>query len=93
PTPKKVSDIQSFIGLAGCYRRFLEDFSRIAKPLTKLKKKKEPFLWTHEQQNAVDTLKTKLTTASVLTIPDFAKEFVITTDESDYAIGATLSQG
>ena len=93
PTPKKIKDIQSFIGLAGYYRKFIEDFSKIAKPLTKLTKKTEKFVWTTEQQNAFDTLKEKLMTAPVLKYPDFSQEFTVTTDASDYAIGAVLSQG
>ncbi|KMQ83357.1 enzymatic polyprotein endonuclease reverse [Lasius niger] len=93
PTPKRVKDIQSFIGLAGYYRKFIEDFSRIAKPLTKLTKKSEKFIWSAEQQNAFDALKEKLMTAPVLKYPDFSEEFNVTTDASDYAIGAVLSQG
>ncbi|KAL6427136.1 hypothetical protein ACFW04_008638 [Cataglyphis niger] len=93
PTPKKVKDVQSFIGLAGYYRKFIEDFSKIAKPLTKLTKKTEKFEWTTEQQNTFEILKEKLMTAPVLRFPDFNQEFTVTTDASDYAIGAVLSQG
>ncbi|XP_024872669.1 uncharacterized protein LOC112455126, partial [Temnothorax curvispinosus] len=90
PTPRKVKDIQSFFGLAGYYR--IENFSKIAKPLTRLTKKGKKFNWSVEQQNAFDLLKEKLTTAPVLNYPDFDKEFLMTTDASDYAIGAVLSQ-
>ncbi|KMQ85846.1 enzymatic polyprotein endonuclease reverse [Lasius niger] len=93
PTPTKVKDVQAFIGLAGYYRRFIENFSKIAKPLTKLTKKENKFQWTQEQQHAFKILKEKLTTAPVLKYPDFAQEFIVTTDASDYAIGAILSQG
>lgn len=93
PTPKKVKDVQSFIGLAGYYKKFIEDFSKIAKPLTKLTKKTVKFEWTTEQQNAFGTLKGKFMTAPVLKYTDFAQEFIVTTDASDYAIGAVLSQG
>ncbi|KAL6419702.1 hypothetical protein ACFW04_011267 [Cataglyphis niger] len=93
PTPKKVKDVQSFIGLAGYYRKFMEDFSKIAKPLTKLTKKIEKFEWTTEQQNAFEILKEKLMTAPVLRFPDFNQEFIVITDASDYAIGVVLSQG
>ena len=93
PEPRKVKDIQSFIGLAGYYRKFISDFSKIAKPMTKLTKKTEKFVWTTEQQIAFDTLKEKLMTAPVLQYPDFTQEFNVTTDASDYAIGAVLSQG
>jgi len=93
PTPKKVRDIQSFIGLAGYYKKFITDFSKIVKPLTKLTKKTEKFEWTAEQQNAFKILKEKLMTAPVLKIPDFTEKFIVTTDASTYAIGAILSQG
>jgi len=93
PTPKKVKDVQSFLGLAGYYRKFIENFSKVAKPLTKLTKKGEKFNWTAEQQNSFQLLKEKLTTAPVLNYPDFQEEFLVTTDASDVAIGAVLSQG
>jgi len=93
PEPKRVKDIQSFIGLAGYYRKFIKNFSKIAKPLTKLTKKAEKFMWTTEQQNAFEELKEKLMTAPVLTYPDFTQEFIVTTDASAYALGAVLSQG
>ena len=92
PIPTKVKNVQSFIGLAGYYRKFIENFSKIAKPLTKLTKKTEKFVWTEEQQNAFEILKEKLMTAPVLRYPDFTKEFIVTTDTSDYAIGAVLSR-
>jgi len=94
PTPRKVfKDIQSFIGLAGYYRKFIADFSKIAKPLTKLTKKSEKFGWTAEQQNAFEILKEKLMTAPVLKYPDFIEEFIVTTDAFAFAIRAVLSQG
>jgi len=75
PTPKKVKDVQSFIGLAGYYRKFIKNFSKIAKPLTMLTKKDNKFIWNMEQQNAFDNLKEKLTTAPVLHYPDFTRQF------------------
>ncbi|KMQ86746.1 enzymatic polyprotein endonuclease reverse [Lasius niger] len=84
PTSKKVKDIHYFIGLAGYYRKFIEGFSRIAKPLTILTNKSETFVWTTEQQNAFDSLKEKLMTAPVLKYPDFSEEFNVTTAASDY---------
>jgi len=89
-TPKKMKDVQSFIGLIGYYRKFKKDFSKIIKPLTILTKKDTKFDWT-EQQKTFDILREKLTTASVLHY-DFTRQFIITTDASDYAIGAVLSQ-
>jgi len=93
PTLRKVKDIQSFIGLAGYYRKFITDFSKIAKPLTKLTKKSEKLEWTAEQQNAFETLKEKLMTAPVLKYPDFTEKFMVITDASAFAIGAVLLQG
>jgi len=58
--------------------------------LTKLTKNGEKFNWTAEQQNSFQSLKEKLTTAPVLSYPDFQREFLVTTDASDYAIGAVL---
>jgi len=92
-TLRKVKDIQSFIGLAGYYRKFIADFSKIAKPLTKLIKKSEKFEWTAEQQNAFKTLKEKLMTAPVLKYPDFTEKFIAITDASAFAIGVILLQG
>jgi len=92
-TPKKIKDIQSFIGLAGYYRKFIADFSKIAKLLTRLTKKSKKFEWTTEQQNVFETLKEKLMTAPVLRYLDFIEEFIVTTDASAFAIGAVLSQG
>jgi len=93
PTPKRVKDVQSFIGLAGYYRRFIENFLKIVKPLTKLTEKGIKFEWTQEQQEAFDNLKEKLITAPVLQYQNFNDEFILTTDASDFAIGGILSQG
>jgi len=73
--PKKIKDVQSFLELAGYYRKFIENFSKIAKPLTKLTKKREKFNWTAEQQNSFQLLKEKLITAPVLIILTFNKNF------------------
>lgn len=93
PTPKSPKDIKSFLGLVSYYRRFIPDFSKIAKPLTLLLKKDSPFLWENKQQLAFDELKHKLTSAPVLIYPDFSKPFILTCDASNHAIGAVLSQG
>lgn len=93
PTPVNVKGIQSFLGLAGYYRKFIKDFSQIAKPLTELTKKDVEYRWTAQQEDAFDKLKVALTTAPVLQYPDFMRPFIVTTDASDKAIGAILSQG
>ncbi|CAK1595080.1 unnamed protein product [Parnassius mnemosyne] len=93
PVPKCAKDIKSFLGLVSYYRRFIPDFSKLAKPLTSLLKKDTPFCWKNEQQLAFEVLKKKLTTSPVLAYPDFSKPFILTCDASSFAISAILSQG
>lgn len=93
PVPKNVTNIRQFLGLAGYYRRFIENFSGKAKPLTNLLKKGIVFNWTQEQQESFDYLKKALCTYPILQYPDFTKPFILTTDASDQAVGAVLSQG
>lgn len=92
PTPKTVKNIKSFLGLAGYYRKFIEDFSKIAVPLSKLLRKDSKFLWTDLTDKAFQTLKEKLITPPILQYPNFEKPFILTTDSSSFAIGAVLSQ-
>jgi len=93
PTPKNVVEINQFLGLSGYYRRFIRNYSQIAKPLTALLKKNVPFEWTIETQTAFDTLKEKLIKAPILQNPNFQNEFILTTDANQFAIGSILSQG
>lgn len=90
--PKTPTDVKSFLGLAGYYRKFIRNFSKIAKPLTELTRKTVPFHWNEQTQTSFDTLKEKLCTAPVLKFPDFEKQFTLTTDASNLGIGAILSQ-
>ncbi|GKA62461.1 putative reverse transcriptase domain-containing protein [Tanacetum coccineum] len=76
-TPKTPTEIRSFLGLAGCYRRFIANFSRIAKPLTLLTKKDKKFEWGDEQEEAFQTLKDKLCDTLVLTLLDRRNGFVV----------------
>ena len=92
PTPSNPDQIRSFIGLAGFYRQFIKDFSKIAQPLTSMLKKDAPFTWNEAQQTAFDSLKHALSTAPVLAFPNFQKDFIICTDASDVGIGAVLMQ-
>ena len=92
PIPKNVSELRSFLGLASYYRKFVKDFSAIATPLTALLHKDQAYQWTSLQQQAFDNLKQQLISAPVLSIPDPTKPFTVTTDASDFAIGAVLSQ-
>jgi ADP-ribose pyrophosphatase YjhB (NUDIX family) len=92
PVPAKVKDVQSFLGFANFYRRFIQDFSKISKPLTSLIKKNQKWNWTPEAQIAFETLKKCFTTKPILQLPDEQKQFVIEADSSDYATGAILLQ-
>src|SRR3954470_23601134 len=67
--PSTVTEIRSFLGLAGYYQRFIADFSRLAAPLTRLTRKGIPFLWTEDCEKSFEELKRRLTTAPVLIIP------------------------
>jgi hypothetical protein len=72
-TPQNLSDIQSFLGLAGYYRRFIEGFSKIAKPMIELLEKGKTFEWTPRCEASFQELKKRLTTTPVLTMPDMGK--------------------
>lgn len=93
PRLRKEKDVKSFLGLVGYYRKFIDNFAGIAKPLTQLLRKNVPFKWTEKCQNAFDVLKQILTTSPILQYPNFEKEFILTTDSSGFAISAILSQG
>ncbi|KAA0061201.1 pol protein [Cucumis melo var. makuwa] len=92
PRPSTVSEIRSFLGLAGYYRRFVEDFSRIASPLTQLTRKGIPFVWSPACERSFQELKQKLVTAPVLTVPDGSGNFVIYSDASKKGLGCVLMQ-
>jgi hypothetical protein len=75
--PTNVSEIHSFLGLAGYYRRFIQDFSKIAKPMTRLLEKGKAFEWTQDCQASFGKLKKRLTTTLILTLSDISKKFDI----------------
>lgn len=93
PQPRTTRELKGFLGLSGYYRRFIPQYSKIAKPLYDLLKKDVPYEWRNEHEQAFQTLKEKLTTGPVLQYPDFEKPFILTTDSSRVALGAVLSQG
>lgn len=93
PRPENVKKVQRFLGLCAYFRRYVRNFARVAKPLTSLLKKETPFIWCSIQQNAFDKLKAALAEEVMLEFPDFEQTFYVTTDASDTAIGAMLSQG
>ena len=90
--PKTVTEVRSFLGLAGYYRRFIKDFSIIAIPLTSLTKKDKKFIWDEACEMSFKRLKECLTTAPILTLPEGVEGFVIYTDASNQGYGAVLMQ-
>nr|GEV26449.1 reverse transcriptase domain-containing protein [Tanacetum cinerariifolium] len=87
PHPTTVKGVRSFLGHAGFYRRFIQDFSKIARPMTHLLEKETPFVFSKECIDAFNTLKKKLTEALILVVPDWNLPFELMCDASDYAIG------
>jgi hypothetical protein len=81
-TPQNILDIRSFLGLAGYYRRFIEGFSKISKPMIELLEKGKTFEWTPRHEASFQELKKRLTTTLVLTMPDMEKPFSIYCDAS-----------
>ena len=92
PTPKCVRDIRSFLGHAGFYRRFIKDFSAIARPLCTLLAKDIPFAWSQACEDAFAKLKTMLVSPPIMRSPNWNLPFEIMCDASDYAIRAVLGQ-
>nr|GEU76600.1 reverse transcriptase domain-containing protein [Tanacetum cinerariifolium] len=92
PHPTTIKGVRSFLGHAGFYRRFIQDFSKIARPMTHLLEKETPFVFSKECVDAFDTLKKKLTEASILVVPDWNLPFELMCDASDFASGAVLGQ-
>nr|CAE05045.2 OSJNBa0049H08.6 [Oryza sativa Japonica Group] len=90
--PKNVSEIRSFLGLTGYYRRFIEGFSKLARPMTELLKKEKKFHWSAACEDSFQEMKKRLTTAPVLTLPDIRKDFEIFCDASRQGLGCVLMQ-
>ncbi|GJX03166.1 putative reverse transcriptase domain-containing protein [Tanacetum coccineum] len=91
-TPESPTEIRSFLGLAGYYRRFIENFSKIAKPLTLLTQKNKAYVWGDKQEEAFCILKEKLCNAPVLALPDGPNDFVVYCDASNQGFGCVLMQ-
>ena len=90
--PKNVSEVRSFLGLAGYYRKFVEGFSKIAAPLTKLTRKDVKYDWVDACQKSFDELKGRLTSAPVLALPNGRDGFVVYSDASRQGLGCVLMQ-
>ncbi|GJX47223.1 putative reverse transcriptase domain-containing protein [Tanacetum coccineum] len=91
-SPKSPTEIRQFLGLAGYYRRFIEGFSKIAKPMTKLTQKKVKFVWGDKQEAAFQLLKQKLCSAPILALPEGSEDFIAYCDASKKGLGAVLMQ-
>ncbi|GJU04575.1 reverse transcriptase domain-containing protein [Tanacetum coccineum] len=92
PYPTTVKGARSFLGHADFYRRFIQDFSKIARPMTHLFEKETPFVFSKDCIDAFETLKKKLTEAPIIVVPDWDLPFELICDASDFAIGAVLGQ-
>ena len=88
--PKNVSEVRSFLGLTGYYRKFVEGFSRIATPLTKLTRKDVKYDWVDACQKSFEELKSRLTSAPFLALPNGKDGFVIYSDTSRQGLGCVL---
>jgi hypothetical protein len=92
PAPKSVKEVRAFLGLASFCRRLIPNFSEIARPMTKLTRKEQPFTWESIQQEAFQKMKDRLCTAPVLAYPNVKLPFILSTDASQFSLGAILSQ-
>nr|GFC54626.1 putative reverse transcriptase domain-containing protein [Tanacetum cinerariifolium] len=91
-SPKSPTEIRQFLGLAGYYRRFIEGFSKIAKPMTKLTQKKVKFEWDDKQEAAFQLLKQKLCSVPILALPEGSEDSIVYCDASNKGLGAVLMQ-
>src|ERR1700759_4919160 len=91
PVPTNIKEVQSFLGFANFYHRFIKDFVKIARPMFDVTKKDVPFSWSSACQDAFKGLKLAMTWAPVLLMPDVMKQFRLECDSSDFATGAVLS--
>ena len=92
PPPTNVKTVRQFLGHAGFYMRFIQDFSKISKPLYKVLEKDATFEWDLECQQRFEELKTHLTTALIVRTPNWQLRFEVMCDASDLAVGAVLGQ-
>nr|GEU40316.1 putative reverse transcriptase domain-containing protein [Tanacetum cinerariifolium] len=91
-SPKSPTEIRKFLGIVGYYRRFIEGFSKIAKPITKLTQKKVKFEWGDKQEATFQLLKQKLCSALILALPEGSEDFIVYCDASIKGLGAVLMQ-
>jgi hypothetical protein len=87
-----VKEIRGFLGMARYYRRFIEGFSKIAGPMTKLLRKNTPFEWSEKCEESFQELKKKLTAAPILAVPKSRKDYIVYCDASKNGLGCVLMQ-
>jgi hypothetical protein len=92
PASKNVPEVHSFMDLAGYYRRFIEGFSKIANPITELRKKNKKFVWTKKCAEVFQSLKELLTRTLILKVPDMDADFLVCTNTSKEGLGGVLMQ-
>ena len=92
PTPQNIRQVCGFMGLCSYYRKFIQDFSKKAKPLNQLLQKDVAFDWGQEQEHAFQLLKQHLVSSPIIAYPDFSKPFVVYTDASGLGFEAVLQQ-
>ena len=92
PVPKNVSDIKSFMGITGYYKKFIEGFSKIAYPINSLQKKGKKYEWTKQCEESFNKLKHLLTNAPILKIVDHFKDFIVCIDAYNEGLGGVLLQ-
>ena len=90
PRPTTTTEVRSFLGLAGYYRRFVQDFLKISAAMTQLTKKGKPFVWTSTYEENFQELKRRLVTAPVLTVPDGTGNLIVYSDASAKSLGCVL---
>jgi hypothetical protein len=91
-SPTNPTEVRAFLGLAGYYRKFVEGFSSIARPLTQLLRKDKKFEWTEKCEQSFQELKKRLVSAPILTMPDITKSFDVYCDASRLGLGSVLMQ-
>ncbi|GKF31773.1 reverse transcriptase domain-containing protein, partial [Tanacetum coccineum] len=92
PHPTTIKGVRSFLGHVGFYRRFIQDFSKISRPMTYILEKETPFVFSKEYVEAFNALKKKLTEEPILVAPDWDLPFEIMCDASNFVVGAVLGQ-